>query len=262
MKKFIIFVIKWSVLLLYLILILGFVKQKRLSVPLTKLNIEIHGNNKFIDTTDVKKMLTSYSICFDSIQLYSINFDELENLIERIETVEHAEVFGNDYGVLNIVINQRKPIMRVITPDGNGFYVDKNGEKMPLSDKYTAHVTVLNGFITDEFVNSLSKDTITNAMTYQDYDYTLHDVYEMIVYMQKHELWSAQIQQLFINETKDIEIVPVVGNHIIILGSVSNFEDKLWKLEALYDKGIGNVDWNAYKTINLKYSNQVICEKF
>jgi cell division protein FtsQ len=261
MKKFIIFIIKWTILLLYLILVLGFVKHKRMSVPVTKLNIEIAGNHRFVDTVDVNKMLTSNGVYIDSISLYSVNFDELEKLIEKNEAVEHAEVYADNYGVLNIIVNQRKPLIRVITVDYKGFYIDENGETMPLSDKYTAHVPVLNGYLTDEFIESLSNDTLTTLMRSQNYNYTLQDVYEMMQYIAKHELWSAQIQQVFINENKDLEIIPVVGNHVINLGSVSDYKTKLWKLEALYDEGIGKVDWNAYKTINLKYSNQIICSR-
>jgi cell division protein FtsQ len=79
--------------------------------------------------------------------------------------------------------------------------------------------------------------------------------------MRSHELWNAQIQQIYIARNKDVEIVPVVGNHIIVLGSVTDYKRKLWKMEAMYREGFKLADWNAYHKISLKYSNQVICSK-
>ncbi|MFY9590545.1 MAG: cell division protein FtsQ, partial [Bacteroidales bacterium] len=74
-------------------------------------------------------------------------------------------------------------------------------------------------------------------------------------------LWGSQVEQINISPKGDIELVPRVGNHVIILGNLDNYEYKLKKLETLYLKGFDIVDWNKYSSINLKYSDQVICKK-
>ena len=49
-------------------------------------------------------------------------------------------------GNLYVDIEQRTPIARVFTPMGS-FYLDQEGYVMPLSDKYTAQVIVVNGYL-------------------------------------------------------------------------------------------------------------------
>jgi cell division protein FtsQ len=59
----------------------------------------------------------------------------------------------------------------------------------------------------------------------------------------------------------DIEMVPRVGNQKIILGSADSLQTKFRNLLVFYKKAIPKVGWDTYKTINLKYANQIVCEK-
>ena len=58
-----------------------------------------------------------------------------------------------------------------------------------------------------------------------------------------------------------MEIVPRVGDQIVYLGTLDNFQKKLRNLRIFYDKAMGTVGWNKYKRINLEYDNQIICTK-
>jgi len=42
---------------------------------------------------------------------------------------------------------------------------------------------------------------------------------------------------------------------------MDQWEKKLRNLELLYEQGLSRYGWNTYQTINLKYTNQVICTK-
>ena len=59
----------------------------------------------------------------------------------------------------------------------------------------------------------------------------------------------------------EIELVPRVGNHTILLGDITNYQEKLRKLYLFYEKGVNQVGWNDYKEINLKFRNQIVCVK-
>ena len=56
-------------------------------------------------------------------------------------------------------------------------------------------------------------------------------------------------------------MVPLVGSQIIYFGTIDNYKKKFKKLEATYKKGFLYKGWNKYKSINLKFENQVECEK-
>ena len=76
-----------------------------------------------------------------------------------------------------------------------------------------------------------------------------------------HELWSAQIVQIYVNNQGEYELIPRIGPHIIILGDLEDYRAKFEKLELFYKDGLNHVGWNQYLKINLKYKDQIVCTK-
>ena len=52
-----------------------------------------------------------------------------------------------------------------------------------------------------------------------------------------------------------------IGGHQIILGKIERLEVKFKNLKAFYNYTMINKTIENYKTINLKYNNQVVCTK-
>ena len=77
--------------------------------------------------------------------------------------------------------------------------------------------------------------------------------------MDSNEFWKAQIEQIYVGE--EIELVPLAGSHIIVLGNFQDIDEKMNKLLVFYTHGLNKVGWNIYETINLKYKNQIVCTK-
>jgi cell division protein FtsQ len=58
-----------------------------------------------------------------------------------------------------------------------------------------------------------------------------------------------------------MELVPKIGKQLIIFGDAADAREKLENLATFYRKVMSQKDWDLYKTINLKYKNQVVCSK-
>ena len=56
-------------------------------------------------------------------------------------------------------------------------------------------------------------------------------------------------------------MVPIVGDQRIILGNIEDLDDKIFRLKTFYQEAMSRMGWNKYKTINLKFKNQVVCKK-
>ena len=76
-----------------------------------------------------------------------------------------------------------------------------------------------------------------------------------------NKFWDAQIEQIHVLPDRNIELVPRVGDHLVYLGKLENFENKLARLKEFYQKGLNQVGWNKYSRISLEFSNQIICTK-
>lgn len=239
---------------------LSFVGKKSDKQICSETVITINEPHHFVSEESVENMLVTNNIILDSCIVNNLNFNQIEKILENNPYINKAEIYSNLNGVLNIKITQRNPMMRIISDNNETCYIDESCKQMPVSDDYTAKVIVVTGNISHRFINAdITKSTYKTLD--KTYNFTLKELYNFVTYLNNHELWKYQIEQIYINDVKEIELVPRVGNHIIELGDLDNYEFKMGKLEALYKKGFALTDWNIYSSINLKYSNQVICKK-
>jgi cell division protein FtsQ len=56
-------------------------------------------------------------------------------------------------------------------------------------------------------------------------------------------------------------MVPNIGPSSILLGSVDALESKFKRLQLFYTKALPLAGWDTYSSLNLKYTNQIICTK-
>jgi len=79
-----------------------------------------------------------------------------------------------------------------------------------------------------------------------------------IYYINGDRFWKAQIQQIYVNEEGEFELIPLVGAHVIVFGMFDRAGDKFAKLESFYRNGLNVKGWNSYDMINLKYEGQIV----
>jgi len=88
----------------------------------------------------------------------------------------------------------------------------------------------------------------------------LAEAYDISSLIYGDSLWKAQFQHLSFESNGDLVAYPQVGNHTIIFGS-KRLEEKLEALRIFYYEGMSQESWNKYKSINLKYKDQIVCTK-
>ncbi len=242
MKK-IINISLWTLSIIFMLITMGFVNREQRQISCTGVDIRINYDHKnfFVEKGDILSMIAAKGIKLAGVPLSVINFEYIETLINTNPSIAKAEVYSTIAGEIKIDIVQRKPIIRIISDDLHmNFYIDENGRKMPLSSKHTSKVLIANG-------------NIKTSM--------LDDLFKLAQYVDKNNFWKSQIQQIYINLDEEIELIPRVGRHKIIFGDVSDMDEKFKKLMIFYKKGLNYIGWNKYKTINLKYKNQIVCTK-
>ncbi len=241
----------WITCLSGLVVLMSFVGVKRQTVTCTNVKILIPGADNFIEREEIDAILRQSQGTLIGRSLEQINLEEIEKHIKSNPYIAFSKVYADMDGVIHIEIQQRQPILRVINSSDQDFYIDKNGLKMPVSPNFTANVLVANGKILEHFSGRV--DTLITKMA--------KDLYRTALFIKQDTLWDAQIEQLYVDEKGDIEFVPRVGNQRIILGVADSLEVKMRNLLAFYKKAMPKVGWDTYKTINIKYTNQIVCEK-
>ena len=179
---------------------------------------------------------------------------EIENLVNSIDFVENAEVYSTLTGVLKVKASQRVPVLRIVNNFGQHYYIDRNGRLFPARSGFSTRILVANGHIGTRYSDTVKIDEI-------DSGHELFKLKKLAQHIINDDFLRAQIEQIYVNNEEEYELVPKVGRQIILFGDITSMESKFENLKIFYKKGMKRAGWQAYKTINLKYENQVVCEK-
>lgn len=242
----------WLVCLAGLVVLMSFIDGKKQEVKCTNVKILIPGAGNFIEREEVDAILKQSEGVLIGRNLTKINIHQIEKTLKANPYIAFAKVFADMDGVIHIEVKQRQPVLRILNAGGQDYYIDSEGLKMPMSPNFTANVLVASGNILEGYGGKV--DTLLTPLA--------ADLYQTALFMKKDTLWDAQIEQIYVNDKKDIELIPRVGNQRIILGNADSLATKMNNLLAFYKQAMPRVGWNTYKTINLKYVNQIVCEKY
>jgi len=226
-------------------------KLDREQQVVTDIAIHIDHTTGHFFITEEDVMETLNELLPDSgVSINTNHLSKLESTLDKMPQIERSNVFVDNLGKVTININQRQPVYRVIRQNMKSYYVDKAGYKFPVSNKYTASVPVVTGFIADNGKNVGPMET--------DLSQSIRNVMLTLI---EDDFLSAQFGQLDVTDKGELELIPRVGNHVVQLGNSNDVEDKLKRLNIFYQEGLKKSGWNTYKVINLKYKNQVVCTK-
>ena len=194
----------------------------------------------FISKREVLRLLNNKKLSPIGQEMGKINTRQLEDELKQHPLIGNAECYRTPGNRIGIEITQRVPILRVMAANGEQYYIDDKAHTMPIPNS-AANVAIVTGYVDKTFATK--------------------ELYEFGMFLQKHPLWKAQIQQINVTPAKELELVPLVGEHVIFLGKPNNYESKFKRLKTFYKKGLNEVGWNKYSRISLEFDNQIICTK-
>jgi cell division protein FtsQ len=213
--------------------------------------VELPSGDKMISERDVRQaLLAAFGSDLENSELANLEVERMERVLEADPFVKNADVYIDQNNQMHIQIDQREPLVRVLDNNGNNYYLDAAGKKMPPSKNFAARVIVATGNIapyTPEFREKRKS--------------SLKDLFNLTQTLLADEFLASFIQQIHINNAGDFILVPLIGDQKIVLGSTKKLEDKLHRLKIFYKEGMPYEGWRKYETINLKYSGQVVCKR-
>lgn len=195
----------------------------------------------FITKNELKAILQKKGIYPIGRKMERISTKSLEIELGKHHLIDEAECYKTPSGKICVEVTQRIPILRVMSNNGENYYIDNKGTVMPPDVKCVAHRVIVTGNVEKSFA--------------------MKDLYKFGVFLHNNKFWDAQIEQIHVLPGRHIELVPRIGDHIIYLGKLDNYESKLARLKEFYKKGLNQVGWNKYSRINLEFGNQIICTK-
>jgi cell division protein FtsQ len=225
------------------------------------INIRYNNSDVFITEKQISDVV-EVTGKLEKQPIEKINIAALKRSIEAQPYASQVDVKTSIDGILKISVLQREPIARVFNQDGDSYYIDREGVLLPIMNGTSSRLITASGFIGQKYTTEgrfrladKKSDSVELASN------PLFKIFKMASFIDKKPFLKAMVEQIFINDKNEIEIIPKAGDQIILFGDIDRMEEKFTYLKSFYRNAMNNGGWDKYATINLKYKNQVVCSK-
>jgi len=249
--KFILVRILWLIAALLLTTLFVFAWKGKSVKKCNAIQIELTGNSNgflFMDEKEILKFINDKGV-YVGMPISDVNLIQLEKQLNEIKWVEQTNIYFDNLQQLQVKIEQRLPLARVFTVSGNSFYIDKTATRLPLRQLSVIRLPIFTGFPTEQ--EKLSKpDSVL-----------LSDILHFAIIVKQDSFFLSQIAQINIALNGDFEMIPALGDHTVLFGTVENIEDKLNRLYTFYKKVWPSSGINAYQVLDLRFDHQLLALK-
>ncbi|MCH5176429.1 MAG: cell division protein FtsQ [Prevotellaceae bacterium] len=217
-----------------------------------RVDIEItyNGATPFVTQQSLTDDLYAEGLYPEGKLMTEVSAADIERMLMKNKFLRNVECYKTNNGMeigkgkVCIRAHQRVPVIYVLPDNADGYYVDAEGTVIP-NTSYATNILTATGKI--------------------DQQYATSDLAQFATFIVSDEFWSQQTEQIAVSVDRRgrhvVTMVPRVGDHVIYLGTLADYEKKLRRMEIFYEKGLSKVGWNKYSKINLEYDNQVVCTK-
>ncbi|WP_338418048.1 cell division protein FtsQ/DivIB [Pseudotamlana carrageenivorans] len=195
-------------------------------------------NNLFITSKAVSKLLIQNYGNASNVKKETLALNALEKALKSNPMIKTAEVYVAINGTLKAEIEQKTPIARVNT--NASYYVDADGQYMPLSNNYSARVPLVTGYVEKN---------------------NLESVYQIARKINNDEFLKKHVYEIRQDENKQLFLKLRKCDFTVQLGKVNALDKKINNLKAFYKKALKDNILKDYSKVNLQFDNQVICTK-
>ncbi len=235
---------------------LGASKRKTIRCKGVAITVTDSSMNRFISPREIKKFLDEeLEGGYIGVQIDSIDLTRIEEILDSKSAILKSEAYTTKDSMLNVTVTQKKPVVR-FQKGTKGFYAVEDCSLFPLQSTYTSHVMVVDGHIPLKIEHGYLGKPDTEAGCRW-----LNDIVELVKYIEASKTWKSKIVQITVLEDSDLLLIPRVGQERFLFGQPCDIEEKFEKMgiyyrSIQYSKGEG-----AYRTVDLRFKDQIVCRK-
>lgn len=230
-----------AIIVCYLLFLFVIIPSQKDNDKCKELVINISGNQLgTINNEEIVNTLISNDLYPEGEKMDRISCLDIEDFIKTMSLVKECQVYKTNSNGIRLELVCREPVLKVYDKNDSIYYVDDEGHKIT-DIKKPLLLPVASGEIDDEMIGDELKTIITT--------------------IKNDPFWMAQIEQIYFDKKKEATIVPRMGDHIIEIGTVKDFDEKLSNIKTFYTGGLNIVGWDKYNKLNIEINNKVICTK-
>ncbi len=196
------------------------------------------NENLYTNLNAVNKLLIQKNKAPLKLPKERVALSTIEHWLKEDPMLLNANVYMTVDGTLRALLTQRTPEARVVSD--SVFYLDKNGDPMPLSEFHSARVPIITG--------NLSK-------------MSLGDSHKIVAFAAQDVFLTKNMVGIHLTSEGQYVLKCRMEDFDILLGDSQDLEEKINKLKAFYNKAQKDQSLQDYSLVDLRFKNQVVATK-
>ncbi|MFA5713977.1 MAG: hypothetical protein WC960_07395 [Bacteroidales bacterium] len=227
-------------------------RERELLCSKIEIVIKDSTENKFIGREEIESILKERRVVEGVTKIASLDLNMLEREMEERDGVLRSEISYSSDGVLRVKVEQRRAIIRLEMGESR-FFIDREGYIIPKGER-VAYLPVVS--------SSHPLPYPSNHFGYIEQDDPfLFGIYKLALFLERERGWNKLIDQIESDQNGSLILYPRVGKSIIIFGPPKNIEDKFALLKEFYRKVAPLKGWDMYKSVDIRFKDQLVCKK-
>ncbi|HOI31400.1 MAG: hypothetical protein PHG67_05855 [Bacteroidales bacterium] len=249
----------WAITIAGVLLLAWLARQHYLNSPVNGLEINIMREQQsgFLIHEKLEETIYKLTDSLKSKRIRDIGMADLENNLQQNPWIAEADVSTTLNGVLQVIVHERSAVLRAYNRKNQSLYIDADGVIFPVNPEFAARVPIVNGYLNFPAVGYKTARISDSAYIHS----SLWPAFQLNEKLRNDVFLSSLIDQIYINSLGEIELSPKLGSATVLIGDLSNLDEKLIYLKAFYtQKGLSS-ELADYRLVNLKFENQIVCTK-
>ena len=235
---------------------LGAASRKPIRCKGLAITVTDSAMNRFITPREIRQYLDEeLEGGYIGVQMDSIDLTRIEEILDSKSAILKSQAFTTKDSILNVVVTQKKPVVR-FQKGNKGFYAVEDCSLFPLQSTYTSHVMVVDGHIPLKIEHGYRGRPDT-----EEECRWLESIVSLVRYIETSKAWQGKIVQITVLQDGDLTLIPREGKERFLFGQPYGLEEKFEKMGLYYKSIRKEKGEDAYRTVDLRFKDQIVCRK-
>ena len=258
MVKKILRIVLWSLTGAALAVLFVFGRKWYLETPLEGVRFDLNRPHPtgFVERDSVIGYMEALCDLQGRTPLSRVELWKVQQYLNENPWIEQASAYVGLNDTLIIQAREYVPVLRVFNRETRSVYVTAEGMLLPACENYTPRILLANG--------NYDFPVLTRSCPLSDSLYLgsgIQEALHIALAIQRDPFLNGSIGLIHRNSRNEYELTVNNLEARVVLGDTCRVETKLARLRTLLEKYLGTDELNGYKTLNLRYKNQIVCTK-
>ena len=240
------------VLTIIVFTILAIYNRQNRSCSGVVVSIDYKGENNILSEKDILQLISSAQIKTTNEKLKSIPLEKIKKVLNEEIYIKKINKIYFSGSKLMVDVTLREMLLHVFPLNQSPFFVDLDGIMIPNSAKIKEKLIIVNGTFNTHY-KQLEKISAKEPV--------LNSIYQIATKIKNDPFFNDNFKQIFVNEQRVIELVPINGSLTILFGDEVDAQEKFFKIKEIYTNVLPYSADKKYSLIDVRFKNRVIAKK-